>query len=100
MELSEQVKIALQETRILILGAQVLLGFGFRGVFSERFAELPQHARYVDGVALGIGLFVGIEATFDDSPASIAAGAVGAGLALSFWYGLPQLRRRFVGERE
>jgi hypothetical protein len=148
MELSKKVKIALDETRILILGAQVLLGFGFRGVFNERFAELPVHTRYVDAVglgllvctvtlliapgpyhriveggqdsgqlhrfttaiadlallpfalALGIGLLVGIEATFDDSAASIAAGAVGAGLALGLWYGLPQLRRRFVGERE
>jgi len=51
-------------------------------------------------LALGIGLFVGIEATFHDSAASIAAGVVGAGLALGFWYGLPQLRRRCVGERE
>ena len=148
MELSKKVKIALDETRILILGAQVLLGFGFRAVFSERFVELPGHARYVDAVglgllvctvalliapgpyhriveggqdsgqlhrfttaiadlallpfalALGIGLFVGIEATFEDGAVSIAAGAVGAGLALGFWYGLPQLRRRFVGERE
>ena len=41
MKLSEKVKIALDETRILILGAQILLGFGFRGVFSERFDELP-----------------------------------------------------------
>jgi hypothetical protein len=32
MELSKKVKIALYETRILILGAQILLGFQFRGV--------------------------------------------------------------------
>ena len=148
MELSKKVKIALDETRILILGAQVLLGFGFRAVFSERFVELPEHARYVDAVglgllvctvalliapgpyhrivesgqdsgqlhrfttaiadlallpfalALGIGLFVGVEAIFEDATVSITAGVVGAGLALGFWYGLPQLRRRCVGERE
>jgi hypothetical protein len=35
MELSKKVKIALDETRILILGAQILLGFQFRGVFSD-----------------------------------------------------------------
>jgi hypothetical protein len=148
MELPAKVKIALDETRILILGAQILLGFGFRGVFSESFDELPKFARYADGVglgllvcaisflvapgpyhriveagqdsgrlhrfttviadlallpfalAVGIGLLVGTEGIFDDSAISIAAGATGAGLALALWYGLPQLRKRFVGERE
>jgi hypothetical protein len=57
MELSKKVKTALDETRILILGAQVLLGFGFRGVFSEIFARLPAHIRYTDGV--GLVLLVG-----------------------------------------
>jgi hypothetical protein len=51
-------------------------------------------------LALGIGLFVGSVAIFDESAVSIAAGATGAGLALALWYGLPQLRKRFVGERE
>jgi Family of unknown function (DUF6328) len=148
MELSDKVKTALEETRILILGAQILLGFGFRGVFDDRFDQLSEYARYADGVglgllvctvglliapgpyhriveegqdsgqlhrfvtviaglallpfalALGLGLFVGIEAIFDDSAVSIAAGMTGAGLALALWYGLPQLRKRFVGERE
>ena len=54
MKLSEKVKIALEETRILILGAQILLGFGFRGVFSARFDELPEYVRYADGVALAL----------------------------------------------
>jgi hypothetical protein len=51
-------------------------------------------------LALGLGLFVSIEAIFDNSPVSIAAGMTGAGLALALWYGLPRLRKRFVGERE
>jgi hypothetical protein len=148
MKLSDKIKVALEETRILILGAQILLGFGFRGVFDDRFDQLPAYTRYADGVglgllvcavglliapgpyhriveagqdsgrlhrfatviadlallpfalALGIGLFVGTEGIFDDSTVSIAAGATGAGLALALWYGLPQLRKRFVGERE
>jgi Family of unknown function (DUF6328) len=54
MKLAEKIKIALEETRILILGAQILLGFGFRGVFSARFDELPEYARYADGVALAL----------------------------------------------
>src|SRR5438874_13400695 len=53
MELSKKVKIALDETRMLILGAQILLGFQFRGVFSDGYGQLPSHARYLDGVALG-----------------------------------------------
>ena len=148
MKLSDKVKIALEETRILILGSQILLGFAFRGVFDDRFDQLPEYARYADGVglrllvctvglliapgpyhriveagqdsgrlhrfttfiadlallpfalALGIGLFVGAEGIFDDSAVAVAAGAMGAGLALALWYGLPQLRKRFVGERE
>src|SRR5438874_13536239 len=54
MELSKKIKIALDETRILILGAQILLGFQFRGVFSDGYEQLPTHARYLDGVALGL----------------------------------------------
>ena len=51
-------------------------------------------------LALGLGLLVGTEAIFNDSVVSAAAGAAGAGVALALWYGLPQLRKRFVGERE
>ena len=148
MKLSDKVKVALEETRILILGAQILLGFGFRGVFDDRFDQLPAYARYADGVglgllvcavglliapgpyhrivegghdsgrlhsfatviadlallpfalALGIGLFVGTEAILGESAVSIAAGTIGAGLALALWYGLPQSRKIFVGEGE
>jgi uncharacterized protein DUF6328 len=148
MNLPEKVKTALEETRILILGAQILLGFGFRGVFAERFDALPLYARYADavglallvctvglliapgpyhrlveegrdsgrlhrfativaeaallpfGLALGIGLFVGVQGIFQDGAVSLAAGAAGGGLALVLWYGLPQLRKSSVGEKE
>ncbi len=52
MELAKQVKTALDETRILILGAQILLGFQFRGAFQDAFDELSALARYLDGAAL------------------------------------------------
>jgi hypothetical protein len=52
MELTKKIKIALDETRMLILGAQILLGFQFRGVFDNGYDRLPQHLRYLDGVAL------------------------------------------------
>jgi hypothetical protein len=58
MELSKKVKTALDETRILILGAQILLGFQFRGVFSDGYDQLPRDARYLDGVALGLMICV------------------------------------------
>ena len=54
MDLSKKVKIALDETRILILGAQILLGFQLRGAFSDAYKQLPAHARYLDGLALGL----------------------------------------------
>ena len=37
---------------MLILGAQILLGFQFRGVFENGYDQLPSHLRYLDGTAL------------------------------------------------
>jgi hypothetical protein len=54
MALHERVKTALDETRTLILGAQILLGFQFRGVFEDRWEALPPHARAMDGWALAL----------------------------------------------
>ena len=58
MALHERMKTALDETRTLILGAQILLGFQYQGVFQERFEALPPHARVMDGWALGLMLLV------------------------------------------
>jgi hypothetical protein len=52
MELTKKIKIALDETRMLILGAQILLGFQFCGVFGNGYDQLPSHLRYLDGIAL------------------------------------------------
>jgi hypothetical protein len=52
MRLAKLVKTALDETRMLALGAQILLGFEFSGVFREGFTTLPLYARYLDGAAL------------------------------------------------
>jgi hypothetical protein len=40
MKLERQLKIALDESRLLILGAQVLFGFQFNGVFQPQFENL------------------------------------------------------------
>src|SRR4051812_43339680 len=45
MQLERQLKIALDESRLLILGTQVLFGFQFNGVFQEQFNELPAASR-------------------------------------------------------
>jgi hypothetical protein len=52
MELSKKIKLALDETWILILGAQILLGFQFRAVFSDRYEELHATLRYLDAIAI------------------------------------------------
>jgi hypothetical protein len=54
MKLSEKVKLGLDETRMLILGAQILLGFELRGAFEDGFETLPQHSRYLEALALGL----------------------------------------------
>ena len=56
MALSGKVKTSLDETRTLMLGAQILLGFQFNGVFRPRFDALPLSAKLVDSVGLGLML--------------------------------------------
>jgi hypothetical protein len=45
MKLERQLKIALDESRLLILGSQVLFGFQFNGIFQQQFDELPPLSR-------------------------------------------------------
>jgi Family of unknown function (DUF6328) len=58
MELTRKVKLALDETRILILGAQILLGFQSRGAFSDGYDQLANFLRYLDGCAIAPMIFV------------------------------------------
>jgi hypothetical protein len=58
MELQQKVKTALDETRMLILGGQILLGFGLRGVFADGFEQLPPYVRYLDAVGLALMVVV------------------------------------------
>jgi hypothetical protein len=46
MKLERKLKAALDETRLLILGAQVLFGFAFQGAFQELFGALPAVSRF------------------------------------------------------
>ena len=52
MPLSSKVKTALDETRTLMLGAQVLLGFQLHGAFQKQFDALSPQAKIVDAIAL------------------------------------------------
>lgn len=54
MELTKKVKTALDETRMLIMGTQILVGFELRAVFAEDFERLPTHSRYLVAMALGL----------------------------------------------
>jgi uncharacterized protein DUF6328 len=53
-QLPQKLKTALDETRMLILGAQILFGFQLRGAFSDGYDRLPGHWRLLDGLALGL----------------------------------------------
>ncbi|MFE1600463.1 DUF6328 family protein [Methylobacterium sp. ID0610] len=54
MPLSKKVKVALDETRILILGSQILLGFQLQGAFQPAVDRLPAHDRLIWCAALGL----------------------------------------------
>jgi hypothetical protein len=47
MALEDRLKTALDESRLLILGAQVLFGFQFEAAFQEQFAGIPVASRYL-----------------------------------------------------
>lgn len=47
MKLERQLKTALGETRLLMLGSQVLYGFQFNGILQEQFDKLPGSSRWL-----------------------------------------------------
>ena len=44
MDLADKLKMALDEGRLLILGAQVVFGCQFQMVFQERFQDAPRES--------------------------------------------------------
>ena len=52
MDLQKKLKLALNDNRLLILGAQVLFGFQFNGIFQELFVELPYPSRVLEACGL------------------------------------------------
>ena len=53
-ELKDKIKIALDESRMMILGTQVLLGFQFRSAFEPAFDRLPRSSQYLKMMGLMI----------------------------------------------
>jgi hypothetical protein len=53
-ELDGKLKAALDETRLLILGVQILLGFEFQAVFQDGFGGLEQASKDMNLAALGL----------------------------------------------
>ena len=52
MELARKLKLALDESRLLILGAEILFGFQFQMVFQEAFQTLPTSSQFIGAVGL------------------------------------------------
>ena len=52
--LKDKVQNALDEARLLVLGAQVLLGFEYRSVFESGFQGLPPHSKHMKLVGLSL----------------------------------------------
>ncbi len=51
-QVERKLKVALDESRLLILGAQVLFGFQFQATFQELFEMVPEISRVVHGAGL------------------------------------------------
>lgn len=51
-ELKDKIKLALDESRMLILGAQILLGFDLRAAFEPAFDRLPRSSQWLKMAAL------------------------------------------------
>src|SRR6478752_10404190 len=53
-KIDTKLKTALDETRLLILGVQILLGFEFQCAFQDRFDRLSEGAKQLNLAALGL----------------------------------------------
>jgi len=51
-ETERKLKTALDESRLLILGAQVLFGFQFQATFQDLFGSIPDVSRWIHGAGL------------------------------------------------
>jgi uncharacterized protein DUF6328 len=57
MRIERKLKMTLDESRLMMLGAQVFFGFQFNATFQDAFEDLPFHARVAICVALVLMMF-------------------------------------------
>src|ERR1700760_4508252 len=55
-KLKDKIENALNETRILVLGIQILIGFGFRTFFEPGFTKMAPYAQQIELGALALML--------------------------------------------
>ncbi len=65
MELKETIKLGLDESRVLVLGAEALLGFQFRAFFQNGFEQLPTEVKDLlliglTAIAVALALLIAI----------------------------------------
>jgi hypothetical protein len=93
MDVESRLKTALDESRLLILGAQVLFGFQFEAVFQERFSELSGQSQLIHNAGLVLmlmsislliapSLFHQIIFRGESTPAAVGAATLLAGASL------------------
>ena len=93
MDIESRLKTALDESRLLILGAQVLFGFQFEAVFQELFPEISTAGRYIHSAGLVLllasvclliapSLFHQIMFDGESRPAAVAIATTLAGASL------------------
>ena len=93
MAIEDKLKTALDESRLLILGAQILFGFQFDAVFQELFSDIPVTSRYVHcaglvlllvsvGLMIAPALFHQITFAGQARPGAIRIASVFAGASL------------------
>lgn len=83
-ELRQKVKSAINETRILILGSQILLGFQFHSAFRDAFDQLPARDRGADMAALALMLLAVATLIAPSAFHRIAEGGEDSGRLLRF----------------
>ena len=82
----KRTKLALDESRTLMLGAQILLGFQLQGPFQTAFSSLPSDAKVIYVIALGLMvLVVGLLITPSAYHRIVEHGAAGPHSRRSLW---------------
>jgi len=50
----ERLEAALNETRMMVLGGQIILSFQFNAIFQPKFSALPTHLKFMNAASIGL----------------------------------------------